>query len=172
VSDLLYLVPLFALYLLSLVVLLARIRPPELGPNPPRFGEAAAGPAAREMRLVIEGTDRPQLRSTRFVGHFGLDAKRVRDIRVYEHGGELESFPARLIALLFRLYEEGALRGADAMALLFHGRPLGDGEALYFALVDLPPEPSVVAFIDRRQAPAPGAPARARTVAESRESPS
>jgi hypothetical protein len=64
--------------------------------------------------------------------------------------------PSRLIALLFDLYKRGAVRGAEVMALLFHGRPLGEGEALYFALVDLPPEPSVVAFIDRRHERADG----------------
>lgn len=153
-SDLALLVPLVALYLLSIVILVAQVRPPDLGPNAPRL-TGAPEPPRRELRLWIEGTERPLLRSTDFLARFGLDVRRLRDIRVYEQGGELESFPARLIALLFDLYTKGAVRGADAMALLFHGRALGEGEALYFALIDLPPEPSVVAFIDRRHDRAP-----------------
>src|SRR5262245_36624038 len=148
-SELLYLLPLVALYLLSIVLLVAQIRPPR--------AEAAALTASlarprpdRTLRLWIEGTERPRLRSTGFLAAFGLDARCTLDIRVYERSGELESFPARLAALLFELYLLGKVRGADAMALLYHGRPLGDGEALYFALVDLPPEPTVVAFVDRR----------------------
>jgi hypothetical protein len=149
-TELFLLVPLIALYLLSIVLLISHARPPQLGPNAPRFVPPAE-PLGRELRLSIDGTERPLLRSTGFLAAFGLDARRVRDIRVYQQGGELESFPARLIALLFDLYMRGAIRGADAMGLLFHGRPLRDGEALYFALVDVPPEPSVVAFIGRRQ---------------------
>ena len=150
-SDIVLLVPLIALYLLSIVILVSQVRPPRHGsPAGPRLARMPE-PADCELRLWIEGTERPLLRSTGFLTAFGLDVRRLRDIRVYEHGGELESFPARLIALLFDLYMRGAVRGADAMALLFHGRPLGEGEAVYFALVDLPPEPSVVVFVDRRQ---------------------
>jgi hypothetical protein len=35
------------------------------------------------------------------------------------------------------------------MELLFHGRALKEGEAVYFALVDAAPEPRVIAFVDR-----------------------
>ena len=122
--DLVFLVPLVALYLLSIAILVSLVRPPDLGSNAPRLARAPDPPGA-ELRLWIEGTERPLLRSTDFLKAFGLDVRRLRDIRVYEHGGELESFPARLIALLFDLYTRGGVRGADAMALLFHGRPLG-----------------------------------------------
>jgi hypothetical protein len=157
--DLVFLVPLVVLYLVAMAILISLGRPPHLGPNAPRLTRAPDPPGA-ELRLWIEGTERPLLRSTGFLAAFGLEVRRLRDIRVYEHGGELESFPARLIALLFDLYTRGAVRGADAMALLFHGRPLGEGEALYFALIDLPPEPSVVAFIDRRPVDRNDRPAR------------
>ncbi len=148
-SELVYLVPLVALYILSIVVLVAQIGRPDLGSWPPRPSRAPHAPE-HALRLWIEGTERLRLRSTGFLAAFGLDARRIHDIRVYEQGGALASFPARLITLLFDLYMHGAVRGADAMALLYHGRPLGEDEALYFALVDLPPEPTVVAFIDRR----------------------
>jgi hypothetical protein len=148
--DLFFLVPLVALYLLSIAILVSLVRPPRGRPNGLR-PTRAPDPPESEWRLWIEGTERPRLRGTGFLAAFGLDVRCLRDIRVYEHGGELESFPARLIALLFDLYMRGAVRGADAMALLFHGRPLREGEALYFALIDLPPEPSVIAFIDRGQ---------------------
>ena len=150
-SDIVLLIPLIALYLLSIAILVSQVRPPPLGPHAVARPKRAPDLATGELRLWIEGTERPQLRSIGFLTAFGLDVRRLRDVRVYEHGGALESFPARLIALLFDLYTRGAVRGADAMALLFHGRPLGESEALYFALIDLPPEPSVVAFIDRRQ---------------------
>lgn len=147
-SETFLLVPLVALYLLSIVLLIAQIRPPgvDAAPRSARMRE----PPSEAMHLSIADTERPYLTSVRFLAAFGVDVRRVRDIRVYAHGGALESFPARLIALLFDLYTRGGLRGADAMALLFHGRPLGDGEAVYFALVDTSPEPSVVAFVDRR----------------------
>lgn len=148
-SELVFLLPLIGLYLLSLVILVAQIRPfkHDTWRRPPAASEAPHP----VLRLWIEGTRRTELPSVGFLGRFGLDARTVRDLRVYDGGGSLGSFPSRLTALLFDLYMQGALRGAEMTGLLFHDRPLGDGEAVYFALVDLPPEPSVVAFIDRRR---------------------
>jgi hypothetical protein len=160
VSDIALVFPLIAVYLLSIVILGSLVQPPRADLRATPRAARAPERINDELRLWIEGTERAQLRNTGFLTAFGLDVQRLRDVRVYQQGGRLQSFPARLIALLFDLYMRGAVRGADAMALLFHGRPLGEGEALYFALIDLPPEPSVVAFIDRRQErddrPAPG----------------
>jgi hypothetical protein len=145
----LLLFPLALLYLLSLALLLSRLRPPTLRVKPAARATGAAPLRAQPLRLRIEGTERPALRTTKFVSAFGIDVRALRDIRVYERGGDLESFPPRLVQLLHFLHRHGCVNGTEAVALLFHGRALNEGEALYFALVDLPPEPRVVAFIDR-----------------------
>ena len=113
---------------------------PERGPDPP----APLGV------LQIADTQRPQLASPAFVRAFGLDPRDVRDIRMYARGGPLETFPAALAALLFELHREGCVVGAESAALLFRGRPLQDGEALYFALTAARPMPRVVAFLDKQ----------------------
>ncbi len=105
------------------------------------------------LRLNIEGTERPELRSTRFLAAFGLNAHSLRDIRAYEHPGSLASFPPELRELVRDLHVRGFLRGAAAMGLLCHERSLAEGEALYIALVDSEPEPLMVAFVDRRPEP-------------------
>jgi hypothetical protein len=101
------------------------------------------------LRLSIEGTQRPYLRSTGFVKGFGVNPKAVQDIRVYARFGALEHFPSAIVALLQDLYQRGTAVGSDMMELLFHGRALKEGEAVYFALVDAAPEPRVIAFVDR-----------------------
>jgi hypothetical protein len=114
--------------------------------------DAAARPAAPPrptMRLQIEGTQRPLLRSTGFVKGFGVNPLTLQDIRVYTHFGKLEQFPETIAAMLRDLYERGTAVGIDMMELLFHGRGLREGEAVYFALVDAAPEPRVVAFVDK-----------------------
>jgi hypothetical protein len=147
------LAPLALLYLFAVAFLVSQIRPPRPGgerfPAPRR--DRAAPPGDASLRLWIQGTERAVVPDAGFVCAFGVDRRTLRDLRIYARGGDLESFPTALIALLFSLYREGAVRGVDAMALLFHGRALAEGEALYFALVDVPPEPRVVAFLDRRR---------------------
>jgi hypothetical protein len=118
-------------------------------------------PAAREqtraqpelarprLRLSIEGTQRPLLRSTGFVKGFGVNPLALQDLRVYAHFGSLEQFPATIVSMLRDLYEKGTAVGTEITALLFHGRGLREGEAIYFALVDAAPEPRIVAFVDR-----------------------
>jgi len=101
------------------------------------------------LRLAIEGTQRPYFRSTKFVKGFGVNPRSVQDIRIYSHFGALEQFPAATVALLRELYMKGCAVGTDVMELLFHGRALKEGEAVYFALVESKPEPRVVAFVDR-----------------------
>ncbi len=78
--------PLVLLYLLSLALLLSRLRPPTLQVKP------AAPLRGQPLRLRIEGTERPALRTTKFVSAFGIDVRALRDIRVYERGGDLGAF--------------------------------------------------------------------------------
>jgi hypothetical protein len=106
-------------------------------------------PPRSAMRLQIEGTQRPLLRSTKFVKGFGVNPQNLQDIRIYAHFGSLEQFPEIIGAMLRDLYERGTAVGTDMMELLFHGRGLREGEAVYFALVDAVPEPRVVAFVDK-----------------------
>lgn len=107
-------------------------------------------PQARPaMRLQIEGTQRALPRSTSFVKGFGVNPQALQDLRTYTHFGSLEQFPDAITAMLRDLYERGTAVGTDMMELLFHGRSLREGEAVYFALVDAAPEPRVVAFVDK-----------------------
>ena len=108
--------------------------------------EAAPRPT---LRLSIEGTQRPYLRSTGFVKGFGMNPQSVQDIRVYTHFGAVEHFPSAIVALLQDLYQRGTAVGSEMMEVLFHGRALKEGEAIYFALIDAAPEPRVIAFVDR-----------------------
>jgi hypothetical protein len=80
---------------------------------------------------------------------FGVNPKSVQDIRIYSRFGVLEQFPAAMVAVLQELYMKGTAVGTDIMELLFHGRALKEGEAVYFALIEAKPEPRVVAFVDR-----------------------
>ena len=52
------------------------------------------------LRLAIEGTQRPFLRSTGFVKGFGVNPQSVQDIRVYAHFGAVDRFPSAIVALL------------------------------------------------------------------------
>ena len=74
------------------------------------------------LRLSIEGTQRPPLRSTGFVKGFGMNPQSVQDIRVYAHFGAVENFPTAIVALLQDLYQRGTAVGSEMMELLFHGR--------------------------------------------------
>ena len=118
-----------------------------------RLASNAPGAARTEprppIRLAIEGTQRPQLRSNRFVKGFGVNPSLVQDIRIYTRFGALEQFPAAVTALLQDLYMRGSAVGSEVMELLFHGRALKEGEAVYFALIESKPEPRVVAFVDK-----------------------
>jgi hypothetical protein len=101
------------------------------------------------LRLAIEGTQRPYFRSNKFVKGFGVNPQLVQDIRVYSRLGAVENFPAAVAHLLQELYLRGGALGSEVMEMLFHGRALKEGEAVYFALLDAKPEPRVVAFVDK-----------------------
>lgn len=120
------------------------------GLDPRETAQARPAPQARPaMRLQIEGTQRAILRSTKFVKGFGVNPQTLQDLRVYTRFGSLEQFPDAIAGMLRDLYERGTAVGTDMMELLFHGRSLREGEAVYFALVDAAPEPRVVAFVDK-----------------------
>jgi len=105
--------------------------------------------APARPRLAIEGTQRPLIRDKKFVKGFGVNPVAVQDLRVYASMGSFEQFPASLRSFIQDLHDAGTAVGTGIMELLFHGRPLGEGEAVYFALVESGNEPRVVTFVDR-----------------------
>jgi hypothetical protein len=144
------------LILAVVVYLVSKLDAHHLEQPNPRFGPSLspeAAPLRREpcppLRLAIEGTQRLYFRSNKFVKGFGVNPQLVKDIRVYSHFGAVESFPAAVVHLLHDLYLRGGALGSEVMEMLFHGRALKEGEALYFALLDAKPEPRVVAFVDK-----------------------
>jgi len=111
--------------------------------------EPSAVAAPPRPRLAIEGTHRPLIRDKKFVKGFGVNPLAVQDLRVYASTGGFEQFPASVQSFLRDLHDAGAAVGSGIMEVLFHGRPLGDNEAVYFALVESAAEPRVVTFVDR-----------------------
>ncbi len=113
-------------------------------------GESPHAPASLPRpRLAIEGTLRPFIRNKQFVTGFGVNPVAVQDMRVYAGIGRFDQFPESMQSFLHDLHDAGGAVGAGIMELLFHERRLGDGEAVYFALVQAGAEPRVVTFIDR-----------------------
>jgi len=100
-------------------------------------------------RLAIEGTQRPFIRNKQFVKGFGVNPVTVQDMRVYAGMGRFGQFPDSMQSFLRDLHDAGSAVGSGIMELLFHGRRLGDGEAVYFALVQSGTSPRVVTFVDR-----------------------
>jgi hypothetical protein len=122
----------------------------------PRGPDRAASPASPSdpalrppLRLTIEGTQRPGILNNKFVKGFGVNPQRVADLRIYAHFGRYENFPDSIRKLLGELHLSGCAVGPGIMELMFHGRGLAEGEAVYFALVEDARDPHVVAFVDR-----------------------
>ncbi|MCC6608184.1 MAG: hypothetical protein IT515_00725 [Burkholderiales bacterium] len=111
----------------------------------PRIASAAPS----RPRLAIEGTQAPLIRDRKFVTGFGVNPAALRDLRVYAGMGGLEQFPASLRGFIQDLHDSGSAVGTGIMELLFHGRALDEGEAVYFALIESAGEPRVVTFVDR-----------------------
>ncbi len=119
-----------------------------LGRAPAAEQPAAAGTPPRP-RLAIEGTQRPGIANPGFVKGYGVNPQRVADLRVYAHLGRFEQFPDAVREALAELHRSGQALGTGVMELMFHGRRLAEGEAVYFALVEDGADPRVVAFVDR-----------------------
>jgi hypothetical protein len=118
------------------------------------IASAEAPPHARPAapprpRLAIEGTQRPLIRDKKFVKGFGVNPIALQDLRIYACMGRFDQFPASLRTFIQDLHDSGSAVGTGIMELLFHGRPLDEGEAVYFALVESGGEPRVVTFVDR-----------------------
>ena len=106
---------------------------------------------------VMRGTRDGQLaavpRDARFsfVAQFGLRPDCLKELHVYSVAGTMDSFPQKVSDLLIRLYDNGYAVGEEIMALIHHGRPLKDGEAIYVAVVrdQRTDVQRTVAFVDR-----------------------
>jgi hypothetical protein len=118
-----------------------------LGRAPAAATGAAPAPQVRP-RLAIEGTQRPAPGSTGFVKGYGVDPRRLADLRVYAHLGRFEQFPESIRTLLDELHRSGCALGTGIMEIMFHQRRLAEGEAVYFALVD-GGDRQILAFVDR-----------------------
>jgi len=117
--------------------------------EPPVCEDPRTKAAPPRPRLAIEGTQRPLIRDKQFVKGFGVNPLAVEDLRVYARMGCFDQFPQSVQSFLRDLHDAGGAVGSGIMELLFHGRRLGDGEAVYFALVQSGAEPRVVTFVDR-----------------------
>jgi len=86
-----------------------------------------------------------------FVTAFGLNPRALKELHIYASAGTLDEFPSRVKELLKRLYANGYAVGEEIMALLHHGRPLEEGEAIYVAVVrdQGTNAQRTVAFLDR-----------------------
>ena len=120
-----------------------------LGKTPAAAGAAPAEAPRPRPRLAIEGTQRPRIGNVKFLKGFGVNPQRVADLRIYAHFGRFEQFPQSIRGALAELHASGAAVGTTIMQLMFHGRGLAEGEAIYFALVEESREPHIVAFVDR-----------------------
>jgi hypothetical protein len=89
-----------------------------------------------------------------FVSGFGLRPEQLKELHIYAVAGQLEEFPLKVVSLLHKLYNNGFAVGEEIMAVLHHGRPLKEGEAIYVAVArdDSANVTRTVAFLDRRRA--------------------
>ncbi len=118
-----------------------------LGRAPAAAPGAAPAPRARPQ-LAIDGTQRTATARAGFVKGYGVDPRRLADLRVYAHLGRFEQFPESIREILDELHRSGCTLGTGIMEIMFHQRRLAEGEAVYFALVD-GSDPQILAFVDR-----------------------
>lgn len=89
-----------------------------------------------------------------FVASFGVRPDQLRELHVYAVSGEVGQFPRKVADLLWKLYDNGFAVGEEIMAVLHHGRPLKEGEAIYVAVArdERANTTRTVAFLDRARA--------------------
>ena len=89
-----------------------------------------------------------------FVSGFGVRPEQLKELHIYAVAGQLEEFPTKVGDLLKKLYDNGFAVGEEIMAVLHHGRPLKEGEAIYVAVArdERANVTRTVAFLDRRRA--------------------
>lgn len=112
----------------------------------------APAPTAQAVARVlqIEGT-LPFTKPIGFVAQHGLNVAEIQDIRTFSSdNGTVEMLPVRVRECLQATYGDGLGRGLLLAEFLNHSRPLGVGEALYFALIHRPQfGGAIIAFIDK-----------------------
>jgi hypothetical protein len=89
-----------------------------------------------------------------FVASFGVRPDQLRELHVYAVSGMVGEFPRKVADLLWKLYDNGFAVGEEIMAVLHHGRPLKEGEAIYVAVArdEKANTTRTVAFLDRARA--------------------
>lgn len=73
-----------------------------------------------------------------FVVSFGIPLTCLAELHVYRGTGTIDQLPPKVAALLRKLYDQGNAIGPAIMALLHQGRHMGEGEAVYVAVVSNP----------------------------------
>ena len=116
-----------------------------------RVGDAIESLLAQSFRgfMLLISDNCSTDRTYEICSRYAARDERIELVRTARNLGAVENFPAAVVALLHDLYLRGGALGAEVMELLFHGRTLREGEAIYFALLDAKPEPRVVAFVDK-----------------------
>lgn len=109
----------------------------------------------RSAGLGVESTQAvPRDARFTFVSGFGVRPEQLKELHIYAVAGQLEEFPKKVGDLLKKLYDNGFAVGEEIMAVLHHGRPLKEGEAIYVAVArdEQANVTRTVAFLDRRRA--------------------
>ena len=146
--------------MLVAATMLKRQRPNSKGDRAEANGPSAGTPKLPSRQLTLrqagEGGVQAVPRDGRFafVAGFGVRPEQLKELHIYAVAGSLEQFPQKVRELLGRLYANGFAVGEDIMALLHHGRPLKEGEAIYVAVArdERADTTRTVAFLDRRRA--------------------
>ena len=152
------------LSVIGVVVVAAAVlkRPTERSQKGEHQKENRAAPNAQTARTSLAlSADAPKAvhaapRDGRFafVAGFGVRPEQLKELHIYAVAGSLEQFPRKVRELLRRLYGNGYAVGEEIMAVLHHGRPLKEGEAIYVAVArdERAETTRTVAFLDRRRA--------------------
>jgi hypothetical protein len=78
---------------------------------------------------------------------YGIPAALVRQVSVYDEPAVITSMPEQVQKCLAMCYNKGNTRGPEVAQVLKLGKPLKDGEALYFVLTEIGDEPDILAFV-------------------------
>jgi hypothetical protein len=102
-----------------------------------------------ETALRIEGATPLPPRDHRRLARFGLRPDRAHELHVFTSDRPIEDWPAAVVRMLRRLYQDGRVRGPGIADVVFGARRLLEGQGLYFALLDADDAPAeVLAFVD------------------------
>lgn len=98
--------------------------------------------------MRIPGTKTLPEISHEILKQYGIPAALVRQVSVYDEPASIESMPEQVQICLAMCYNKGNTRGPEVAQVLKLGKPLKEGEALYFVLAETDiEEPDILAFV-------------------------